>query len=86
MKKSLLVVVALAVVMAFAATANAWYYGLPCDLDTPVWPTPPCKDQVLCKGAAKGAIPLCGPCPGVVTYKASWKTVMLCPKKPKMKK
>jgi hypothetical protein len=82
MKKSLLVVVALVALLAFAGTANAWYYGIGC-FDEVVCPPPPCKDQVLCEGSAQGCIPLCGPCPGFVKYKANWKTVCLCPKKAK---
>ncbi len=82
MKKSLLVVLALVTMLAFAATANAWYYGIGC-YDMPDAPKIPCKDQVLCKGQAKGMIPLCGPCPGAVKYSAKWKTVCLCPKKGK---
>jgi len=87
MKKSLLLLVALVTMLAFASTASAWY-GWDCY-------EPPkckvvCKDEVLCKGKAAGAIKLCGPCPPTVTYSGSWLTVAQCPKvikeeKPKAK-
>lgn len=74
MKKSLLLLAAIVTTLAFAGTACAWWdcYEMPtCKVV--------CVDQVLCKGAAKGAIKLCGPCAPVIKYKGSWLTMCVCP-------
>lgn len=74
MKKSLLLLAAIVTTLAFAGTACAWW---------DCYEMPPCKvvcvDEVLCKGAAAGAIKLCGPCAPVIAYKGSWLTMCVCP-------
>ncbi|MCL5124610.1 MAG: hypothetical protein M1511_08975 [Deltaproteobacteria bacterium] len=39
----------------------------------------PCKDQVLCKGKAKGVEKMCGPCAPTIKWAGSWMTVLKCP-------
>lgn len=78
MKKSLVLLVAIVATVAFAGTALAW------DCYPEVAPAKViCKDQVLCKGAAKGAIKLCGPFAPTIAYQGSWLTVLKCPAAPK---
>lgn len=88
MKKSLVLLVVLFTTLAVASSACA-FYGWDC-YEMPKCKVV-CKDQVLCKGAAKGTIPLCGPamcvcgkitCPSV-SYSGQWITLLQCPKAPK---
>jgi len=80
MKKSLVTLVVLVSALALAGTVCAY-------VDWSCYEMPKakvvCKDTVLCKGAAKGAIPLCGPCAPVVKYSGKWLTVAKCPAPPK---
>lgn len=79
MKKSLVLLVVLLGSVALASSAFA-YYDWAC-YEMPVCKVT-CKDQVLCKGAAKGKIKLCGPCAPVVTYSGTWLTIAKCPAPP----
>jgi len=76
MKKSLVLMVVLLGSLALASSAVA-YYDWAC-YEMPVCKVV-CKDQVLCKGAAKGKIKLCGPCAPVITYAGQWLTIAKCP-------
>ncbi|MEW6139978.1 MAG: hypothetical protein AB1733_17275 [Thermodesulfobacteriota bacterium] len=76
MKKSLLLLVALVTTLAFAGTACAWWDCY----EMPPAPKVVCKDEVLCKGQAKGAIKLCGPCAPTIKYAGKWITMCVCPK------
>ena len=81
MKKSLVILVVLVSTLAFASTVVAWdCYSYP------KCPVPPCKDQVLCKGAVKGATKLCGPCAPMIKWSAKWMTLCLCPGSKMLKK
>jgi len=76
MKKSLVILVVLLGSVALAGSAFAYYdwacYEMPtCKVV--------CKDQVLCKGQAKGKIKLCGPCAPTISYAGKWLTVAKCP-------
>jgi len=79
MKKSLVLMVVLLGSLALASSVFA-YYDWAC-YEMPVCKVI-CKDQVLCKGAAKGKIKLCGPCAPVITYAGSWLTIAKCPAPP----
>jgi hypothetical protein len=84
MKKSLVMLVVLVSSLALAGTVMAGYdWGC---FEMPVVKQE-CYDTALCKGQAKGAVKLCGPCgpccAPVITYSGSWLTVARCPVAPK---
>jgi hypothetical protein len=96
MKKSLVVLVVLAVTLAFAGAAFA--AGASCGPVCPAKPVKPAKcpatatitetftktvssDTVLCKGAAKGKEKLCGPCAPTIKWSCSWATLEKGPTK-----
>jgi hypothetical protein len=80
MKKSLVMLVVLMSSLALAgsvfAMADWGCYSMP--TCKPI----PCKDQVLCKGKAKGMEKLCGPCAPTIKWSGSWMTVLKCPEGP----
>jgi len=75
MKKSLVVMVVLAGTLALAGSVIAQ--------DWACFEMPPCKiickDDILCKGQAKGIHKLCGPCAPVIKWSGSWLYVAKCP-------
>lgn len=84
MKKSLVLVIALAAIVAFAGTSLAASWEC---LQAPAYcKAPVCKDQVLCKGKAKGKTPLCGPGAPALKWEVKWLTLSLCPGSKMLKK
>ena len=84
MKKSLVLLVAFVATVAFAASACAFGNWACYEMSVPPSKVI-CKPEVLCKGAAKGVVKLCGPCAPVIKYKGSWLTMVVCPPGPKAK-
>ena len=85
MKKSLVLLAVLVTTLAFASTVCAYSWAC---YEMPTCKVV-CKDEVLCKGAAKGMVPVCGPamcvygkieCPSI-SWSGKWLTVVKCPKK-----
>ena len=90
MKKSLVMMVVLVASLALAGSVFAGgmtKMPAPQGTDWGCYSTPtckpaPCKDQVLCKGKAKGAQKMCGPCAPTIKWAGSWMTVLKCPAAP----
>lgn len=76
MKKSLVMLVVLMSSLALAGSVFATDWGC---YTTPSVKPVPCKDEVLCKGKAKGVEKLCGPCAPTIKWSGSWLTVLKCP-------
>jgi hypothetical protein len=76
MKKSLVTLVVLASCLAFAGTVLAMDWAC---IETPTCKVD-CKPTVFCKGKAKGAEKLCGPCAPTITWAGQWKYEAVCPK------
>lgn len=86
MKKSLVMLVVLMSSLALAGSVFAMDWGC---YTMPTCKPIPCKDEVLCKGKAKGVEKLCGPCAPTIKWSGSWMTVLKCPdveKAPKVAK
>lgn len=79
MKKSLVMMVVLVGSLALAGSVLATDWGC---YSTPTCKPAPCKDQVLCKGKAKGIEKMCGPCAPTIKWAGSWMTVLKCPAAP----
>jgi hypothetical protein len=79
MKKSLVMLVVLVSSLALAGSVFAMDWGC---YTTPSVKPIPCKDQVLCKGKAKGMEKLCGPCAPTIKWSGSWMTVLKCAEGP----
>jgi len=85
MKKSLVIMVVLVGSLALAASvfaggmAKGPAAGCGDCYSTPSCKPAPCKDQVLCKGKAKGIEKMCGPCAPTIKWAGSWMTVLKCP-------
>jgi len=84
MKKSLIMLVVLFSSLALAGSVMATDWG--CYGPMPTCKPAPCKDQVLCKGKAKGMEKLCGPCAPTIKWSGSWMTVLKCPEVEKVDK
>ncbi len=79
MKKLLVLFVVLLGSLALAGTVFAMDWGC---YSMPTCKMPPCKDQVLCKGKAKGIEKLCGPCAPIIKWWGHWMTIEKCPPGP----
>jgi len=79
MKKLLVLFVVLLGSLALAGTVFAMDWGC---YGVPTCKMPPCKDKVLCKGAAKGMEKLCGRCAPVIKWSGKWMTIEKCPAGP----
>ncbi|MGC8657959.1 MAG: hypothetical protein ACP5U1_02700 [Desulfomonilaceae bacterium] len=76
MKKSLVMLVVVMGSLALVSSVFATDWGC---FSTPTCKPAPCKDEVLCKGKAKGIEKMCGPCAPTIKWSGSWMTVLKCP-------